>query len=97
FEFLRQRSPTTAVILMTGYGEVEQAVYALKNGAEDYLSKPVDLDEIVFRVQRIQERRAMASELESARAELRGLAKGKIIGKSPAITKLLDMIDTIAD
>jgi DNA-binding NtrC family response regulator len=97
FRFIRERSPATDVILMTGYGEVEQAVAALKSGAVDYLSKPVDLDEIVHRVERIEERRTMEHELESARAELRGLAKGRIIGKSTAIAKLLDMIETIAE
>jgi DNA-binding NtrC family response regulator len=97
FHFIRERSPTTDVILMTGYGEVEQAVEALKKGAEDYLTKPVDLDELAFRVERVMQRRMVESELESARAELRGLAKGRIIGKSPAIAKLLDMLETIAE
>jgi DNA-binding NtrC family response regulator len=97
FHFIRERTPTTDVILMTGYGEVDQAVAALKGGAEDYLTKPIELTEIVFRVERIEERRRMQNELESARAELRGLAKGRIIGKSPAIVKLLEMIETIAE
>jgi DNA-binding NtrC family response regulator len=97
FRFIRERSPSTDVILMTGYGEVEQAVEALKDGAEDYLTKPVDLDELAFRVERVMQRRMVESELESARAELRGLAKGRIIGKSPAIAKLLDMLETIAE
>ncbi|MEM7677653.1 MAG: response regulator, partial [Myxococcota bacterium] len=42
----------TDVILMTGFGEVQSAVEALKAGARDYLSKPVDLDELIERVAR---------------------------------------------
>ncbi len=96
FEIARTASPTTDVILMTAYGEVEQAVAALKEGAIDYLTKPFDLDELMLRVGRIEERRRLENELESARAELRGMATGDIIGHSPAIKRLLEMIETIA-
>lgn len=96
FRFLRAESPMTDVILMTAYGEVEQAVAALKEGAQDYLTKPVELDEIIVRVQRIEEKRRLRNELESARAELRGMASGEIVGRSTAMVRLLEMLDTIA-
>jgi DNA-binding NtrC family response regulator len=96
FRFVRQHAVGTDVILMTAYGQVEHAVAALKEGAEDYLTKPVSLEEIAFRVERIAEKRALERELESARAELRDLASGQIIGRSPSMVRLLETLETIA-
>lgn len=97
FRHVRAVAPHTDVILMTAYGEVEGAVEALKEGAADYLTKPVELDELAFRVQRIEEKRALENALESARAELRGRARGDIVGRSPAMTRLLELVDTVAE
>lgn len=96
FRHVRDTAPQTDVILVTAYGEVEGAVEALKDGAADYLTKPVELDELVMRIHRIEAERTLRNELESARAELRGRAKGEIVGRSPAMTELLELVDTIA-
>lgn len=96
FRHVRQAAPLTDIILMTAYGDVEGAVEALKGGAADYLTKPVELDELVLRVQRLEEKRTLRNELESARAELRGRARGEIVGRSPAMIRLLEMVDTIS-
>src|SRR5258706_7700766 len=58
FRRLRQESPGTDVILMTGHSSVADAVTALKEGAYDYLAKPFDVDEITLRMDRIAEQRA---------------------------------------
>src|SRR5438874_492101 len=52
-------SPTTQVIVMTGYGTVESAVAAMQQGAHDYLSKPFKEDELLVRVQRALEKRKL--------------------------------------
>ena len=49
------RSPGTPVLMMTGYGTVAEAVAAMKRGAVDYLTKPVDWDEVVLMLERALE------------------------------------------
>lgn len=94
----KQNMPDTEVILMTAYAAVSDAVAAMKEGATDYLIKPVELDELVLRVDRIAERRALEEELKAARAELATVERrSPIIGKSPAMTRLLKTIETIAE
>jgi DNA-binding NtrC family response regulator len=98
FRHLRRESPGTAVILMTAYATVSDAVMALREGAFDYVTKPFDCEEFSLRViGRIAERRALRAELEQARAELVGREVGSlIVGHSPAMARLLERIDTIA-
>jgi two-component system, NtrC family, response regulator AtoC len=97
FHKVRAESPDTDVILITAYGAVVDAVSALKEGAFDYLTKPFDTDEIVIRVARSAEKRALRRELESARSELGAKSdRMAIIGRSPQMVRLLDRIETIA-
>ncbi len=98
FRRIRQQAPATAVILMTAYAAIPDAVAALREGAYDYVTKPFDAEEFTLRViGRIAERRALRQELEQARAELAGRDVGAtIIGHSPQITRILERIDTIA-
>ncbi|MEL7369151.1 MAG: sigma-54 dependent transcriptional regulator, partial [Myxococcota bacterium] len=98
FRHIRNERPNTAVILMTAYAAVTDAVDALKEGALDYLTKPFDLDELRLRVERFAERRALESDLEHARTELATRDPASIIiGKAPNMTQLLDLVETIAD
>jgi DNA-binding NtrC family response regulator len=98
FRHLRQRMPSTAVILMTAYATVADAVATLREGAYDYVLKPFDSEEFTLRViGRISERRALRQELEHARAQLASREVGaKIVGQSPAIARILEQIDTLA-
>jgi DNA-binding NtrC family response regulator len=98
FRHLRRESPGTAVILMTAYATVEDAVTALREGAFDYVTKPFDCEEFSLRViGRIAERRALRQDLEEARAQLVGREVGSlIVGHSPAMARLLERMDTIA-
>jgi DNA-binding NtrC family response regulator len=98
FRRLRAEAPTTDVILVTGYGAVADAVSALKEGAHDYLTKPFDTDEIALRVGRIAQRRALAQELEDARAQLASRpASAVMVGGCPAMVRLVEQIETMAD
>jgi DNA-binding NtrC family response regulator len=98
FRRIRQRAPQTAVILMTAYAAIPDAVAALREGAYDYVTKPFDPEEFTLRIiGRIAERRALRQELEQARAQLSGRDVGaSIIGHTPAIARLMERIDTLA-
>ena len=69
-EAVRGLNPEIPVVVMTAYGTVANAVDAMKRGAADYLSKPVDLDELEVLVARTLERRALVSENKALREQV---------------------------
>jgi DNA-binding NtrC family response regulator len=86
---VRRESPSTEVIVMTSYGDVSDAVGALKAGAHDYLTKPFAVDDLLIRLQRIHDTRALQRELGDARAELaNGSAASTLIGTSPPMARV---------
>jgi DNA-binding NtrC family response regulator len=91
-------SPRTAVILMTAYARVADAIAALKEGAYDYVVKPFDGDEFpLVLISRIEEQQKLDQELSRARDELGEPCEApQIIGRSPPMARLLAQIDTIA-
>src|ERR671939_220218 len=97
FRRLRLESPTTDVILITAFGEVSDAVAALKEGAYDYLTKPFDIDELMVTVKRIASQRSLRKELEQARVELSGRKpENMLIGQSPGMRRVLGLIEMVA-
>ena len=70
FRRLREASPATDMILITGNAAVADAVAVLKEGAFDYLAKPIQLDELVVQLHRIASFRALRRDVVEARAEL---------------------------
>jgi two-component system, NtrC family, response regulator AtoC len=97
FRRLRHESPTTDVILITAFGEVSDAVAALKEGAYDYLTKPFDIDELMVTVKRMASQRALRKELEQARVELSGRKpENLLIGQSPGMRRVLSLIEMVA-
>jgi DNA-binding NtrC family response regulator len=96
---VRHESPSTDVILITAFGEVSDAVAALKDGAHDYLTKPVRSEELLVRIERIAAERDVRRELQEARDELsrtQAEMDDPIIGRSPSIERLLERVGTIA-
>lgn len=94
----KERAPHAAVILISGFGTVDTAVKALKEGAFDFLSKPVNLRELTHRIERALEKRAMAAEIASLHAQLRqrqGIHS--MVGRSPAMRELFEKIRLVAD
>jgi DNA-binding NtrC family response regulator len=53
---LKESNPEVEVIMITAFGSIENAVEALKTGASEYLTKPIDLDDLLFKVKRIEEK-----------------------------------------
>ena len=95
FRHTRKVAPRTAVILMTSFATVSNAVLALKEGAHDYLTKPFDVDELVIRVRMLEEKIALERALEEARAKLAG-GDAQIVGQSPAMVNLFDKLAAVA-
>src|SRR5215471_3442244 len=84
------------VIMMTGYASVETAVTALKNGAYDYVTKPLDPDEIAHLVRKALEHRTTALENVRLRETVAEAARpGDIVGQSVAMAKVFDAIETV--
>ena len=67
---VRLVNPETAVVVITAYGTVDTAVAAIKSGAADYLSKPVNLDELLYRIEQVRERRRLLTENRELREAL---------------------------
>ena len=68
---LRAQDHDVPVIVATAFGEVATAVAAMRAGADDYLTKPLELDELLLAIERAMERRALRSETENLRRQLR--------------------------
>ena len=86
------------VVIITAYGTIETAVEAIKVGAIDYITKPVELEELLILVDRVAERRGLIRENELLKQELgkQGVTAEKIIYKSPQMVELINMASRIA-
>lgn len=93
-ETVQQQSTPPAVLLITAFGTVDQAVDALKHGAADFLTKPLDVEHLLLSVQRILEHRNLKQQLKRFKSEQTG--PGGMIGQSPAMRKLYSQIEQIA-
>jgi DNA-binding NtrC family response regulator len=93
----RTIDPEVAVIVVTAYGSIEDAVTAMKQGASDYLTKPVNLDELLQRLERVGERRHLVRENRELREALaeRHRVEG-IIGDSGVMQEVLSLVRRVA-
>jgi two-component system NtrC family response regulator len=87
------------VIMVTAFGTVETSVNAMKAGAMDYISKPVDLEELLLLVKRVCERRTLVRENEMLRQQLRekSITQDQIIFKSAKMAELINLAGRVAD
>ena len=86
-------NPETAVILMTAYGSIEAAVSSIKGGAIDYLTKPLNLDELLFRIRQAGEHRRLSIENRELRETLQERYRVEgIIGESGQMLEVLSMV-----
>jgi DNA-binding NtrC family response regulator len=94
---LKEADPELAVIVMTGYASVETAVQALKRGAYEYITKPVDPDELSHLVANALEHQRTRREVVRLREDLQEAAPGtELIGRSPAMKKVQELIEMVA-
>ena len=85
------------VVLITGNASVETAVEALRRGAADYLTKPVDIARVKMALGNLTRTLQMKGEIGSLRTELRKLGRfGPLVGASPAMQRIYDLIARVA-
>ena len=94
---LQQLSPETSVLLITAFATVENAVEAFQRGAQDYLMKPILLEEVAGKIRRLFDMRELSLENQWLRRELnRARPEARLIGASAAMTQVGGMIRKVA-
>ncbi|HOE08461.1 MAG TPA: sigma-54 dependent transcriptional regulator [Treponemataceae bacterium] len=91
-------SPGLPVIVLTGHGSIDSAVDAMRNGAYDFLTKPLSLDRLTLIVKRALQNRELVLQHRSLQEELDSKKSFEsIIGKSAEMQKIFDMVRRVAD
>ena len=94
---VRERDPDSVVIVMTAFGAVESAVQAMRQGAADYLTKPVNVEELSLVLKREIERKRLRAEAGQLRERLSDKHRiNNIIGSSPAMQQVFDAVLQVA-
>ena len=88
---VRQVAPDVEVVLMTAYGSVEAAVTAMREGAYDFVEKPLKRLSITKSVRKAAEKQRLVAENRSLKDELKRLAHREIVGSSPALRRVIDV------
>ncbi len=89
--------PEVMVILMTAYGSIETAVEAMRIGANDYITKPVDFNELLIHISKAQKENALLMENRLLRMEVRKKFEfNNIIGKSKKMQEIFALIEKVA-
>lgn len=95
---IRREHSEITVIMITAFGSVETAVEAMKAGAYDYVTKPIDYDALVLVVHRAMERQNLIEEVRKLRAALdERYGFETIIGRSKALLRVLEMASRVAN
>jgi DNA-binding NtrC family response regulator len=95
---VRRLDPGIGVVMITGQGTVDDAVRAMKAGADDYLVKPVNIDELEIIIDRVREKQELLNENRILREAVREreTGAGEFIGRSPAMTRIFQAISNVA-
>jgi DNA-binding NtrC family response regulator len=90
--------PDIPVVVLTAFGTLETAVAAIRAGAYDFVTKPVDVDALVLVLERAVQHRALREEVRRLRQALREVsAEGGWVGESPALRRVYELIERVAD
>jgi two-component system response regulator HydG len=90
---VKQESPTTEVIVMTAFGTIDSAVQAMRLGAVDYVTKPFQEAELLVRIQKALEKRALVENVSLLQSEFRERYNlGAIVGNSQAVRDVLSRV-----
>jgi two-component system response regulator HydG len=98
YQQVKEVYPDMLFILTTGYGTVETAVEALRHGVHDFLTKPIDTDELIIKLKKALNYRSLESENTRLKEKIADLViKPKIIGESALMKQVLDQVEQVAD
>ncbi|MDM8535312.1 sigma-54 dependent transcriptional regulator [Desulfobacterales bacterium HSG17] len=94
---MKNHNPSVPVVIMTAFSSVETAIEALKNGAHDYLIKPLDFEKLRLTIERAVEHTRLKEENRTLRRDLSDrFDRSNIIGNSMPMTRLLEMVSQVA-
>ncbi len=94
---IKELRPETVVIILTGFGSIDQAVQAVKDGAYDYINKPFKIDEMLLTIQKALDDRRLHHEVTTLRQEVRTRYHfASLIGKSRAMQEVFALIEQVA-
>src|SRR5512136_2735350 len=94
---IRQRTPQALVVIITAFGSVETAVQALREGAADYILKPINFDDLIYRLRKLCDYHSLIIENSLLRQELqRNYDFDQIIGQSMPMKKVFEIIKRVA-
>ncbi len=95
---VKQRRPETVVVMFTGYGTIQDAVLAMKEGAFDFITKPFTPEQLTVTVERALNQRRLEAENKALREQLeQKFHFDNIIGRSPAMQRVFDLVRKVAD
>lgn len=95
-ENLNKAQIDTPVIMISGHGNIETAVETIKNGAFDFIEKPLDLNRILVTVRNAMDRVSLVEETKVLKTAIKKVKGSAIIGESPEIMHIKEMIDKVA-
>jgi DNA-binding NtrC family response regulator len=94
---VKQASPDTEVVIVTGHGSIETAIQALKLGGYDYLQKPINFDRLQILLERIWENKRLREENDFIKQRLKDRYKyDELVGISPRMQQVYEIIDRIS-
>jgi two-component system nitrogen regulation response regulator NtrX len=93
-EKLHERASDVPVIMISGHGNIDTAVEAIKKGAYDFIEKPLDLNRLLVSIRNATERNDLVTETKVLKRKISKTYD--IVGESPAITKIKEMIERVA-
>jgi DNA-binding NtrC family response regulator len=94
---IKARYPQIVVLMMTAFSSIDSAVEAMRRGAEDYLSKPLQLADVQMSIERALERHTLRSRLTQLEAQVRDRYQfSQITGRSAAIQRIFQIIERVA-
>lgn len=94
---VKEKSPSTEVIMITAYASTDTAIQAMKRGAYDYITKPFNNDEILLTIKKALKNSQLQRENRRLQQELeKRYGFGNLIGKNPAMLKVYELIQRVA-
>ena len=86
----------TPVIMISGHGNIDTAVQAIKKGAFDFIEKPLDLNRILVTIRNAREKSGLVEETKQLKTTVRRFKGSSIIGETEGIIKIKEMIEKVA-